>query len=160
MPYLRLTSHYPPCALLRIRIFAQVAAQQGKYLAKLFNSNQEHFYALTGTGIGTGTGTGAEGSSSNRDHGAAAVRASSSSSIRAGEAALTLPDFKYAHLGSMASVGDWKGVVDTPNIGTSSSCVPQLLLSLLVYGGPCCYPPCHRWDIAVAVVLAVTFYSI
>ena len=27
------------------------------------------------------------------------------------------PDFKYKHLGSMASVGEWKGVVDTSNAG-------------------------------------------
>ncbi|KAJ1406877.1 hypothetical protein B484DRAFT_423740 [Ochromonadaceae sp. CCMP2298] len=28
----------------------------------------------------------------------------------------TLPAFQYSHLGTMASVGEWKGVIDTQNI--------------------------------------------
>lgn len=29
-----------------------------------------------------------------------------------------VPPFKYAHCASMAAVGDWKGVIDTSNLGT------------------------------------------
>jgi len=63
---------------------AQVAAQQGKYLADVFNNH----HVTTPTTV--------MHSSSSRHS--------------------MVPAFKYMHLGSMASVGDWKGVVDTPNI--------------------------------------------
>ena len=33
--------------------------------------------------------------------------------------------FRYAHLGSMAFVGGWKGVVDTSNLGMFSSFAVQ-----------------------------------
>jgi NADH dehydrogenase FAD-containing subunit len=65
----------------------QVASQQGKYLAGVMNKHSEHFPGGAST----------------------AVSASAA-------AAEELPAFKYTHLGSMASVGEWKGVVDTPNI--------------------------------------------
>ena len=39
--------------------------------------------------------------------------------------------FRYAHLGSMASVGDWKGVIDTPNI-CKSSLIPYVEMTLIM----------------------------
>lgn len=56
---------------------AQVAAQQGIYVAKLLN-----------------------------DHGLAKATKTTETS---------LPPFKYQHFGSLASVGDWKGVFDSPS---------------------------------------------
>ena len=46
--------------------------------------------------------------------------------------------FKYQHLGSMASVGDWKGVYDSTNIGTHHHppVCPILLCNDRVYVGP------------------------
>ena len=79
----------------------QVAAQQGKYLAKVLNSNSDHFSAL------------AAANTNNRSV-AAATASVTASSLSSSAAAIR--DFKYSHLGSMASVGDWKGVIDTPNI--------------------------------------------
>jgi NADH dehydrogenase FAD-containing subunit len=70
----------------------QVAAQQGKYLAGVMNKHSEHFPAAANS---TTTSTAASASAAAADE---------------------LPAFRYTHLGSMASVGEWKGVVDTPNI--------------------------------------------
>jgi NADH dehydrogenase FAD-containing subunit len=65
----------------------QVAAQQGKYLASVMNKHSAHFPSSTSSD--------AMGQAGAKDE---------------------LPPFRYTHLGSMASVGEWKGVVDTPNI--------------------------------------------
>lgn len=78
---------------------AQVAAQQGKYLAKIMNQHRDHF------------GT---------DSAASAALVVSD-----------IPAFKYQHLGSMASVGDWKGVIDTPNI--CKSLYGKLIAAIAVF---------------------------
>lgn len=72
---------------------AQVAAQQGKYLAKVMNSHADDFARRAAEAKGKG-----------------------SASSSAPAATEVIPAFKYQHLGSMASVGDWKGVIDTPSI--------------------------------------------
>mmetsp|Transcript_2344 Transcript_2344/g.3599 ORF Transcript_2344/g.3599 Transcript_2344/m.3599 type:complete len:298 (+) Transcript_2344:502-1395(+) len=59
---------------------AQVASQQGKYLAHFLNNHKEE----------------------------------------ASKDIPNAPPFKYAHLGSMASVGEWKGVIDASDIDKSS----------------------------------------
>jgi len=59
---------------------AQVASQQGIYLAKVLNK-----HGLDGAISATGSNN--------------------------------PPPFKYQHLGSMASVGEWKGVFDSPSFG-------------------------------------------
>jgi len=70
---------------------AQVASQQGKYLANLMNSHHAHFPPQPA----------------------------------APPSLATLPAFQYSHLGTMASVGEWKGVIDTQNISESAQ-RPQL----------------------------------
>lgn len=45
------------------------------------------------------------------------------------------PSFKYQHLGSMASVGEWKGVFDSPSFSvddTSHGPPVQALLAFLL----------------------------
>lgn len=74
-------------------IYLQVAAQQGKYLAKVMNSHTDYFAHRAGEKGEQNQGLELEL-----------------------EGKVELPEFKYQHLGSMASVGDWKGVIDTPNI--------------------------------------------
>eukprot|EP00598_Pedospumella_elongata_P000480 CAMPEP_0184975452 /NCGR_PEP_ID=MMETSP1098-20130426/6705_1 /TAXON_ID=89044 /ORGANISM="Spumella elongata, Strain CCAP 955/1" /LENGTH=481 /DNA_ID=CAMNT_0027498199 /DNA_START=18 /DNA_END=1463 /DNA_ORIENTATION=- len=75
---------------------AQVAAQQAIYLAKTMNQNSDLF---------------AEAALSTRNG------EEPQSVVHKGLA--QVKPFQYAHLGSMASVGDWKGVVDTSNISQS-----------------------------------------
>lgn len=70
-----------------------MAAQQAIYLAKTMNQNSDLF---------------AEAALSARNG------EEPQSVVRKGLA--QVKPFQYAHLGSMASVGDWKGVVDTSNI--------------------------------------------
>lgn len=74
-------------------VCCQVAAQQGKYLASVMNKHSHLFTAPQGTANPTSAGAGA-------------------GAVDTG----TIPPFKYAHMGSMAAVGEWKGVIDTPNI--------------------------------------------
>lgn len=73
----------------------QVAAQQGKYLAKMFNTNSQLFPRNSCTDVTTS--------------GDCAQAGANNSLLD------QVPPFKYTHLGSMASVGEWKGVIDTPN---------------------------------------------
>lgn len=75
---------------------AQVASQQGKYIAKLLNDNGIETVSRIDT-------------TSNKD----------------------LPQFKYAHLGSMAQVGQWKGVYDATQIGQYGPPVKGFLAFLL-----------------------------
>ena len=70
-----------------------MAAQQAIYLAKTMNQNSDLF---------------AEAALASRNG------EEPQSVVHKGLA--QVKPFQYAHLGSMASVGDWKGVVDTSNI--------------------------------------------
>lgn len=70
-----------------------MAAQQAIYLAKTMNQNSDLFAEAA---LATRQGEVPQ------------------SVVHSGLA--EMKPFHYAHLGSMASVGDWKGVVDTPNI--------------------------------------------
>lgn len=79
----------------------QVAAQQGKYLAKTMNQHSDVF--------------------------AAALEGANGNSVVS-----ALAPFRYSHLGSMASVGSWKGVVDTPNICKRCFLPLFSLLNLLI----------------------------
>jgi NADH dehydrogenase FAD-containing subunit len=73
---------------------AQVAGQQGKYLAKIMNK-----------------------------HGLESLVQAKQTASSNG----AVPIFKYAHLGSLASVGQWKGVFDSPHLGKNR----QIKLSVL-----------------------------
>lgn len=82
---------------------AQVASQQGIYLAKMLNK-----------------------------HGLDAISTLSSTN----NSAQDLQPFKYQHLGSMASVGEWKGVFDSPSFSaddTSHGTPVQGLLAFLLW---------------------------
>ncbi len=78
----------------------QVAAQQGRYLARTMNENSVYF-SVAATAMQRG-----------EIQKAAALRRS----LGNGTVGDVRP-FQYAHLGSMAFVGGWKGVVDTSNLG-------------------------------------------
>ena len=101
-----------------------MAAQQGKYLAKVMNTHRDHFASMA-----------AASKASDSASASARMNASSSASSPA-DAVADIPAFKYQHLGSMASVGDWKGVIDTPNI---CKCLLYLIIIYLLrmFGAGC-----------------------
>lgn len=83
-----------------------MAAQQGKYLATVFNKNS-HLFPRDSCTDETVSGESAQAGANNSLLGQVAP-------------------FKYAHFGSMASVGEWKGVIDTPNICKLMFCLLYL----------------------------------
>eukprot|EP01032_Pedospumella_encystans_P012913 gene12913-14903_t len=100
---------------LPLPALAQVAAQQGRYLARTMNENSMYF-ATASTAMQRG-----------EVQKAAALRRS----LNNGTVGDVRP-FRYAHLGSMAFVGGWKGVVDTSNLdGAEGKPVKGFLAFLL-----------------------------
>jgi NADH dehydrogenase FAD-containing subunit len=118
----------------------QVAAQQGKYLAKLMNHNLHLFprrparsarinqnTAIAGANNTTAatvsppapvTVTGSPPTNASQS-----AAMNSNASAQFGDAMYAAPKFEYTHLGSMANVGHWKGVIDTPNTRELRHCV-------------------------------------
>ena len=89
---------------------AQVAEQQGRYLAAALNRQAREAAAAGGGGAGGGSGSSGVGSSSSSGSGG--------SSGRSGAADAPLPPFEYKHMGSMATVGGTSAILE---LGSASS---------------------------------------
>lgn len=95
---------------------AQVANQQGRYLAQTVSTLIGVDTTLTTTDTTFNTTTSTDTTTTTTNTTTSPDSTLDSTTTDTTTDTNTLPPFKYAHLGSMASVGSWKGVLDTTGV--------------------------------------------